>query len=370
MDTPNKQQDLLYQIALGFIPQVGAVMARKLVALAGSAEAVFREKKKTLESIPRINTSIAEAIHSAEVMQKAEQELAFIEKEGIRTLYFQDKRFPYRLKEVADAPFLLYLKGDIDLNHKKILAVVGTRKATVNGKNNCSQLIEKLREKNHNPIIASGLAYGIDVCAHQAALTNQLKTVAVLGHGLDLLYPSSHRAIAEKIQAHGALISEFPSGTKMDPRHFIRRNRIIAALSDAVVVVESAARGGSLNTAEVANSYNRDVFAFPGRTNDAASEGCNTLIKRHKANLITNYEDVEYFMGWDQPKQDAVQKKLFVELTPDEQLIYDSIDTEKLHVDLLAEKTKLSLNKLATTLLNMEFKGVIQTLPGKYYGLK
>lgn len=361
---------ILYQIAITLIPGIGDITAKKLIAYCGGVEAVFSEKKVHLEKIPGIGSATAQLITVADVFNRAEEEIKFIEKHKIKTYFFTEKEYPNRLKNCDDSPVLIYTKGEYDFNSGKILSVVGTRKATDYGKEICEKIIEDLTPLDVT--IASGLAYGIDICAHKAALKNNLKTIAVLGHGLDIMYPSAHRDTAKKIIESGALVTDYPSKTEFFPENFPKRNRIIAGIADAVLVVESTGKGGSLITAEIANSYSRDVFAIPGRVKDKYSEGCNWLISRNKAALVTSAKEIAYMMGWETKteKKKVVQKQLFIELSGDEKILADILmEKGQLHIDLLSAASKMSMSKVAATLLNMEFSGVVSSLPGKIYKL-
>ena len=361
---------LVHQLALSFLPRVGDVTARALLSYCGSEEEIFRTKKSHLQKIPGIGNITAEAILNHECFDRAEKELKFIEKYKIQTLFFTDNNYPRRLKACYDAPVLLYYKGNADLNSVKMVSVVGTRKATEYGKDLCSTLIRDLQA--HNPLIISGLAYGIDGSAHKECLKNNLATVGVLGHGLDRIYPAQHRQLAEKMLAHGGLLTEFPSETIPDRENFPKRNRIIAGISDVTIVVEASRKGGALITAEIANSYNRDVFAFPGRNNDEFSEGCNYLIKTNRANLISSVADLEYLLGWNevQANKTKTQLAMLIDLSEDEQKVADILkDNGVTGVDQLALLTKLPQSKLAVTILEMEMQGYVIAMPGKTYKL-
>ena len=362
---------LLYQIALTSIPNIGNVSAKKLIAYCGSAQQVFEEKKATLEKVPGIGSVYSDSINKnkTEALQTAEQELKFIEKNEVTPLFFIDEKYPRRLVHCEDGPLLLYSKGNVDFNSEKAISIVGTRRATNYGKDFCEQIIKDL--KPHNPLIISGLAYGIDVCAHKAAVKNRLATVGVLAHGLDRIYPSQHTTIAKEMFECGGLSTEFKSGTNPDRENFPKRNRIVAGLSDLTIVVESSKKGGSLITAELANNYNRDVFALPGKLSDSQSEGCNWLIKTNKAALIQSAKDIEYIMGWkaektDKPKQTA----LFQILTIEQKIIIEVLTkNEVVAIDEIALQTKLPMSKATTLLLELEFSGIVKSLPGKLYKL-
>lgn len=359
---------LLHQLALSCIPGIGSVLARNLLSYCGEAEEVFKAKAKNLAHIPGIGPKTLEFLKEHSALKRAEQELKFIEKSRIKALFLTDDDYPKRLKNCPDAPVILYFKGNADLNAGKIISIVGTRNATDYGKEICKTLVEDL--KLHQPLIISGLAYGIDGAAHKEALKNDIKNVAVLAHGLDRIYPAQHRAIAEKILDCGGLITEFMSGTIPDRENFPKRNRIIAGLADLTIVVEANIKGGALITAELANSYNRDVFAYPGRINDEFSQGCNFLIKTNRANLMTRVADLEYLMGWtrDQVSPLKPQLSLPINLTNDEQIIADILYAKgSLGVDELAILTGFQQSKLVMIILGMEMQGSIISLPGKVY---
>lgn len=364
-------QDLLYQIGITLIPGVGDVNAKKLIAYCGGVEAVFKEKKKALIKVPGVGTSLAEAIAGSDVLKMAEKEISFIEKYSITPLFFLEKNYPERLKHCMDSPVMLYYKGNADLNSNKVIGIVGTRNATEYGKEMCRKIINDLVQCD--AMIISGLAYGIDVHAHKDALQCGLKTVGVLGHGLDRIYPAVHKSTAEKMIKQGGLITDFMSGTKFMPENFPKRNRIVAGMVDAIIVIEAAKGGGALITAELANSYNRDVFAVPGRTDDTYSEGCNNLIKANKAALITSAADIIYIMGWEAKKEKKpanIQKQLFIEFSDDEKKIVDLLNgAGSMSVDMIILKVNITPSKVAAILLNLEFMGIIKCLPGKMYQL-
>jgi len=363
------QQTLLYQIALTLLPGVGDVNAKKLIAYCGGVDAVFKQKKSHLLKIEGVGPKLADVIVNQQVFKRAEEELKFIEKNQIRTLFFTDKDFPQRLKQAPDSPVLLYFKGKADLNSAKILSVVGTRKVTEQGREMCQQIIAGFA--NEDILIVSGLAYGVDTEAHKASLENGLSTVAVLAHGLDRLYPHANKALAKRMLSRGGLLTDFVSNTNPDAPNFPKRNRIIAGLSDATLVVESAKKGGSLITADIANSYNRDVFAVPGRPTDTYSQGTNFLIRTNRAALVETANDIRYLMGWEKEKKiQAVQKSLFVELQADEKKLVDILGEEKeMSIDQIALKAQMPMSKVSAALLNLEFEGMLRSLPGKRYKL-
>jgi DNA processing protein len=360
--------DLLYKIGLSLIPNVGPILTRRLLTTIGSPEGVFNEKPARLRKIPGFGDFLIKQIDTPTIMEKAEQEIAFIEKYKINYLFYTDKNYPLRLKQCEDAPVIFYFKGDVDWNSNKIISIVGTRSATSYGKELCLKLVKGCIERGHQPVIVSGLAYGIDITAHREALKNGLLTVAVLGHGLHTIYPAVHTSFAKDISHQGALLTEFSSQTKPDRNNFVRRNRLIAGLSDATIVVESGIKGGALITADIANSYNRDVLAFPGREGDPFSRGCNFLIKTNRAGLIESARDLEYALQWDTLKKEPKQKTLFAETTKEEDFILELLRTEnELSVDFICLKSNFPVNKVSGLLLNLEFKGLIKSLPGKMY---
>ncbi|BAX80545.1 DNA-processing protein DprA [Labilibaculum antarcticum] len=362
----------IYKIAISFLDGIGPVNTKKVIAYTGSVEGLFKEKKQNLLKIPGIGKSFIDKLDRESSIQLAEEELKFISDNHIKVSFYLEKDYPQRLLNCADSPCTLYYKGNTDFNVERAISIVGTRNASDYGREICNKLIQDLSEKESKPLIISGLAYGVDICAHKAALRNQLKTVAAIGHGLHTMYPSQHKRYAEEIINQGALISEFTSKSKFDPKNFVRRNRIIAGMADATIVIESAAKGGSLVTADIANSYNRDVFAFPGRTSDKSSIGCNKLIKTNQAHLIESISDLEYILGWENQseKPKNVQTKLFVELSPDEEALVQILkEAGSVAIDRISFKTSFPMSKVSSLLLKLEFNGVIKSLPGKIYSL-
>jgi DNA processing protein len=360
--------DLKYKIGVGLIPGIGDILAKKLISYCGGAEAVFSEKKTALMKIPNVGETLANSIVHHDVLAKAGKETEFILKHHINCAFYLDDDYPSRLKNCPDSPVIIFYRGDVDFENSKIVSIVGTRQATTYGKDLCNKLVDELYQRNHNPVVVSGLAYGIDVCAHRAALRNGLPTIAVLGHGLKTLYPAAHAATAREIIGNGALLTEFLSDTPIDRNNFVRRNRLIAGLADLTVVVESNIRGGALITADIANSYNRDVFAFPGRLTDACSTGCNWLIKTNKANLLQSVADIEYLMDWNKQPQAHVQRELFPEISPDEETILRFLkETGECTIDNLCIALQVPVSKASTLLLSLELAGLVHSLPGKVY---
>ncbi len=365
MDT--KAEQLRNYLALWAVPGIGSITSRKLIAYTGGIDEIFRMKQPELQKIPGIGPLLSENIVKTECFKRADEALAFAIKYHINIHTVFDEDYPYRLKQCEDAPLILFTKGVPIQTDKKFISIVGTRSATAYGKDFCEKWISSLAERGHDAVIVSGLAYGIDIAAHKAALHNLLGTIGVLAHGLDTIYPTQHRKIAAEMLEKGGLVTEFFPNTFPDKTNFVRRNRIIAGLSDAVIVVESDVTGGALITAEQAISYNRDVFAVPGRLGEKYSSGCNKLIKTNKAALIETVEDMEYQMDW-QTTNKPVQKLLFVDLTDDEQKIMNLFAQQShWNIDEICRTTKLTMPKVSAILLNLEFAGVIKCLPGKIF---
>jgi DNA processing protein len=357
----------LYEIALVMTEGLGCVLSRQLVSYGGSAKAVFQMPKGKLLKIPGIGEKLAEQILKQEALKAAEKEIELARKSGIQLIFFTDPDYPGRLRQIKDAPALLYLHGQNKLNAAKIISIVGTRNATDYGKQMTDEIINQLSK--HRPLIVSGLAYGIDIQAHRSALKQGLETVGVMATGIDRIYPPTHAATARQMIEQGGLLTEYAFGTKPDAPRFPERNRIIAGLSDAVIVVEAAEKGGALITAEIAHSYDRDVFAVPGRITDKCSQGCNKLIASQQAHILRGLEDLEYVMNWaaEAPRKKEIE---LPEMTEDEQIVFDLLKQKKeLHLDELAWQSQLGVSKTATALLTMEFKGLIKALPGKRFVL-
>lgn len=369
METP---ENLAHKIAISLIPGIGAVTARNLIAYVGSVEGVFQEKEKNLMKIPGIGEVNAQRVVRQNVLERAKREVDFILKNRIKTFFYLDENYPTRLKNCSDAPLILYFRGNANLNGQRIISVVGTRNATNYGKELCDELIRTFSERSYPVLVVSGLAYGIDIHAHKACLKYNIPTVGVFAHGLDNIYPALHAPIASKMLEKGGVLTDFISESKIDRQNFLRRNRIIAGLADATIVVESAEKGGALVTADIANSYNRDVFAFPGRCNDPFSKGCNKLIKLNEAVLIENVADIEKAMNWDVKisSNRVFQTSLFVELTPEEQKLVDLLKGGDRFVDEITIETQMPMSRVSAMLLGLEFKGMIISLPGKMYRLK
>ncbi|HEY9113673.1 MAG TPA: DNA-processing protein DprA [Bacteroidales bacterium] len=360
-------QELLYQIALTLIPGIGDINGKRLLAYCGSAEAVFKAKHHELVKIPGIGSVLVNNILHHTTFKRAENEILFIEKNEIQPLFLTHPNYPARLKECEDGPMLLFYKGNADFNKRRFISVIGTRKMTNYGRAKCEEIITGL--SRFNITVVSGLAYGVDSCAHKSALDCGLQTIGVLAHGIDLIYPPQNRKLAESMFTQGGLLTEFISGTKPEREYFPRRNRIVAGLSDATLVIESDKKGGAMITAEIANSYNRDVFALPGRVGDDVSRGCNFLIKTNRAALVESADDIAYQLGWEDIEQKVKpQPELFLNLSDDENTILEIIrKAEEIEIDQLVINSKMTTSKVAAALLNLEFQGIVQRLPGKKY---
>jgi len=364
--------DLLYQLSLTEVPNVGCVQAKILIQHFGEAEKIFKAKQSTLEKIEGIGIVRATSIKEYKKFERAEEEIKFIEKFKIKTLFITDKNYPQRLSNCYDSPTLLYYKGTADLNTSKIIAIVGTRTHTEYSRKMTDKLVQEL--STQNILVVSGMAFGVDAIAHKAALKNNLPTVGVLGHGLDQIYPTDHAGLAkDMLKDNGGLLTEFRSKTKPDKHNFPTRNRIVAGMSDATIVIESGIKGGSMITAELANGYNKDVFAFPGKVTDNKSAGCNYLIKSNKAMLLTDAQELIEVMGWEEKSRKSKarsQKEIFIELSRDEKIIVDILnEKETVHIDEINLRSGLSSSAIAAAILNLELQNLVNGLPGKMYTL-
>lgn len=362
------ETDLLHLLALQNVAKIGDITAKKLISHCGSAEGIFKEKRKNLLTIDGIGTTSISDLFGKYHFEAAEKELKFIKENDVECFYFMDGNYPEKLKHCIDGPILLFQTGNIDLKKQRIISIVGTRKITTYGVAFCEQLVDQLAV--FNPVIVSGFAYGTDITAQKAALKLNLQTIGCLAHGLNQIYPSVHKKYAADIERNGGFMTDFWSNSNPDRENFLKRNRIIAGLSEATIVIESAEKGGSLVTADIANSYNRDVFAVPGRITDSQSMGCNNLIKFQKAHVLSNPMDIPYILNWElgEKKKQSIQKQLFVELNEQEKVIYNYLKTnEKQSLDMIAIECQMPIFKVAGILLNMELKGVIRPLPGKLF---
>jgi len=360
---------MLNILALSKVPGVGPVVAKKLIAYCGGPEEVFRKGPAFFERIPGIGKVIAKAVAASHPLEEAQREMEQCQRQGIRIVTFLDKDFPQKLNHCADAPLLLYLKGAANLNAPRTLSIVGTRNATAHGKEATERIVEELAPLGVT--IVSGLAYGIDIAAHRAALKHGLPTIACLAHGLERIYPPLHANTAKEMLELGGLISEYPIGTNPDRENFPTRNRIVAGMTDATLVVEAGIKGGALITAKLASDYDRDVFAIPGRVSDVHSAGCNQLIKENRAALVTCASDIITSLNWDLPDKSttARQQRLLIDLTPDQEKVVDVLRETSLSVDMLAARCKMPMSKVSALLLEMEFDGIVRNMPGKVYQL-
>ena len=363
------EPEIIAALRLQNIPNIGDVTAKKLIAHCGSPTAIFEDKPHHLLKIDGIGKVTLKGLHDAQYLEEAQQEIEFLSKENIEVSYFMDDTYPERLKHCLDGPILLFQRGNIDLKQQKIISVVGTRNVTSYGSSFAQQFIAELAPLN--PIIVSGLAYGVDIKVQKAAMDHGLQTIACMAHGLNQIYPKAHAKYQSKIEANGGFMTEFWSSSQPNRENFLKRNRIIAGISEATIVIESAEKGGSLVTADLAHGYHREVFAVPGRATDKWSKGCNDLIKYQKAHLLTSAAELIYLLAWqieEEKPEKTVQKQLFVELDETEQSIYSYLQLNgKQLLDTVALECKLPIFKVSSTLVQMEMKGVIRPLPGKLF---
>ena len=370
-------QETLCLMALTRVPRLSLAQAHSLVMALGSATAVWEHRHDLGDVLPAARKPTLEALAALDThMARAEQELEWATRGGVECLGLTDEAYPQRLRDCPDAPVVLYYRGNASLNARQVVAVVGTRHITDYGKQLCERLMGQLHDLCPDALVVSGLAYGVDIHAHRAAPDQGSSTVAVLAHGLDQIYPRMHRDTAVRMVEQGGLLTEFMSGANADKRNFVQRNRIVAGMSDVTVVVESACKGGSLITAELASGYDREVAAFPGRVTDLYSEGCNALLRTSRAALITSAQDLVDLMGWDtEPERrqrlaQGIQPELFPQLTAQEQQVLDALQgSERMHLNHLAQVTSLPVNALSSTLFGLEMKGLVRMLAGGMYRL-
>ncbi|PTX60377.1 DNA processing protein [Kordia periserrulae] len=362
------EEELLYALALQKTAKVGDIIAKRLIKYCGSAKAVLHEKKAQLLKIDGIGTNILADLKNTSNLKAAESELKFIQKENIHAHYFLDETYPARLQHCVDSPIVLFQKGNANLNASKMISIVGTRKATNYGKEFCEELIASLSPLQ--PTIVSGFAYGIDIVAQRAAIQNNIPTIGCLAHGLNQIYPKAHARYMKSVEKNGAFVTDFWSSSNPDRENFLKRNRLIAGMSQATIVIESAEKGGSLVTAHIANSYNRDVFAVPGRVGDSQSIGCNNLIKQQRAHILTSPADIVYLLGWELEAEThlPVQKQLFVDLTPEETIIHSYLQEKgQSLLDSIALECQFPIHQITPILLQLEMKGAVKPLPGKLF---
>lgn len=361
--------ELVHALALVKADGVGDIIAKKLINHCGSAENVFTAKPSFLKRIDGVGEVLIKNLKNKTIFQKATSEFQFIKENDINVVYFLEDEYPERLKHCIDGPILLFATGNINWNTRRVISIVGTRQITSYGTDFCKNLIEDLAPLN--PIIVSGFAYGVDIIAHQTAMDFGLQTIGVLAHGMNQIYPKTHKKHIAKMEKNGGFLTEFWSTSNPEKENFVKRNRIVAGISEATIVIESADKGGSLITATMANDYNRDVFAVPGRVTDKLSQGCNNLIKTQRAHLLTSAADLIYILNWElelKASTQSVQKQLFVVLDYEEEKIYDYLQKNgKQLLDIIALECDFPVYKISSILLNMELKGVIRPLPGKLF---
>ncbi len=365
-----KDEKLLAILRLQKSKAIGDILAKKLLVNVGDVEQIFKEKSATLQKINGIGNHVLKHLFDEKNLKAAEQELNYIKNNNIKYTYFLEDDYPTNLQNCIDSPILIFKDGNINLKNDKIISIVGTRNMSSYGRDFCTKIIEDLVQ--YNPIIVSGFAYGVDICAHKVAVKNNLQTIAVLAHGFEQIYPKVHKKYINQVNENGGFLTEFWSEEQPLRENFLKRNRIVAGISKATIIIESAEKGGSLVTADIASSYNRDVFAVPGRTNDIYSKGCNNLIKNNRATLLTSSEDIVKMLNWDikeSPKK-AIQKQLFVDLNENEQKIYDLLSEKGQQLlDVISLECNIPIYQLSSILLQMEMKGITKPLPGKLFEL-
>ena len=366
-----EENESLYAIALTLIKGLGPINCQHLYDAFGSATAIYEHRSDLLSHVPDASPHLISLLQQYDAaLPRAEQELAFAQKKNVKVITFADQSYPQRLRTCADAPVVLYYCGNADLNKVRVISMVGTRKITEYGKELCANFVSDLHRYYPDTLIVSGLAYGVDIHSHRAALLNGMDTVGVLAHGLDRIYPSVHRATAVEMVSHGGLLTEYLSGTAPERTNFLSRNRIVAGMCDACVVVQSAARGGSLITARLAQAYSRELCTFPGRVNDEFSVGCNRLISDGEAHLITSAEDFLKAVNWPDPlqHQGPVQQELFLNLSDDEQLVLDTLKGhDELPINAIVQSTGLTFSTISVILFTLEMRGIVRSLGGARY---
>ena len=371
------EQEIFYAMALTRLTNFNYQQALELYRAMGSAQMLFEHRNDIGDILKDCSPRLMEALKDwDEPMRRAEAELRFMEEHRVRAITLNSDDYPQRLTECPDAPIILYYSGNADLNQAKVISIVGTRQITVYGQDLIRRFISELKKFCPQALIVSGLAYGVDINAHRQALENGYETVGVLAHGLDQIYPYRHRDTAAEMLNHGGLLTEFMSQTNADKPNFVRRNRIVAGMADAVILVESAAKGGGLITAEIAQSYDRSVFAFPGNVGQPFSEGCNNLIRDNGAALISNAQDFVKAMGWmdeslrQRANADGIERNLFPELTPEEQQVVNLLQqTNDLQLNIITVKTGIAIGRLTALLFQLEMKGVVRPMAGGMYHL-
>ncbi|GAB1308177.1 DNA-processing protein DprA [Urechidicola sp. KH5] len=362
------ERELLAALALQKAKGIGDILSKKLIVQCGGAEAVFKTKPSVLSKISQVGTQTLRFLQDTSLFHIAEKELKKAQSENLSLLYFLNENYPEKLKHCIDGPLILFQDGAVNLNNNRIISIVGTRQMTLYGRDIIQKLVSELKE--YNPIIISGFAYGVDITAQKAALENKLQTIGVLAHGFGQIYPKAHKKYVHQINEQGGFLSEFWFDDPPNREHFLQRNRVVAGISDATIIIESGEKGGSLVTADIANSYNRDVFAVPGKITDGLSAGCNALISSNKAALLTSANDIVRALNWDIPNKESNLKQptLFLDLTSEEQAVFDHLLINgKQHIDTLSLKLQMPIFKLSSTLFNLEMKGVVRALQGKLF---
>lgn len=363
-----RNSDYTYPIALTLLKGIGPIKARQLASTFDDLQELFKDSFIKLSKKTGMPISFLKQMERERALSMAKEYQNYFQRSGIQPIYILEEDYPRRLKQCHDAPLLLYGKGKLELNNSKVVAIVGTRNATEYGKEVCEELVDGMTDKDI--VIVSGMAYGIDICVHQLCVKNNISTIGVLGHGLDRLYPSAHKHTATRMLSNGGLLSEFLPGTKPDRENFPMRNRIVAGMTDATIVVESKNTGGSLITAQLANDYNRDVFAVPGNIGQIYSRGCNELIKAQKAHLITSCQDFLTIMDWNKKENKAIQINLFQDLSSEERNIVEIIQAKKeVNIDVLSSLLQMPISILNVHLFTLELNGILKSLPGKIYKL-
>lgn len=370
-------KDTLYMMALSRVPRLNFGQQKMLLETLGSATTVYENRHNIMDALPEATPALRDNLaYMDELIPRCEEEISWADNHKVECISYKDQRYPERLRTCDDAPLMLYYRGNANLNKRRILSMVGTRKITDYGRQACERFVHDIAELCPDVMIVSGLAYGVDIHCHKQALLNKMDTVGVLAHGLDQIYPTLHRSTALEMMERGGLLTEFMSRTKIEKRYFLQRNRIVAGCSDATIVVESAISGGSLITAEIAQGYGKEVFAFPGRITDSQSAGCNKIIANNVAGLIINAEDFVYAMGWQEDKNrkkllsDGIQQELFTSLSYEEQNIVNILSKEeRLQLNMLSVATAIPAGKLSGLLFSLEMKGIIRMLPGGVYRL-
>ena len=362
------EEELFAILTLQKAKGIGDIIAKKLISHCGSAKNIFLEKLTAIDKINGVGAIAIKNIFDKATRLRAERELNHILKNKLKYVHFQDANYPIKLKECIDAPILMFYDGNIQINEQPIISIVGTRQMTLYGRDFIHKLIEAIVP--FNPIIVSGFAYGVDITAQKSAIENQLQTIGVLAHGLDQIYPKLHKKYISDVNENGGFYTEFWHDEEPLRENFLKRNRIVAGISEATIIVESAEKGGSLVTADIANSYSRDVFAVPGKTTDILSKGCNDLIKRNKAGILTSPQDLIDVLNWELKSEHKapIQKQLFIDLKDEEKIIYDFLlEKNKQHIDFISLSCKIPTYKLATLLFNLEMKGLVRPLQGKLF---